>query len=161
MSEKLQIALASDHAGFALKEKVRNYLTSKGVEVHDLGPSSPGSVDYPEYAETVATEVAGHQADSGILVCGTGLGMSVAANKVPGIRALPCNDTLSAHFARAHNNGNILSMGARLVDEATMQKVVDTWLATPFEGPEGAGRCGTRRSPWATSRFYGIIVTIN
>ena len=134
MAEKLQIALASDHAGFELKEKVRNYLTSKGVEVHDLGPNSTASVDYPEYAEKVATEVTNHEADSGILVCGTGLGMMLAANKVPGIRALPCNDTISAHFARSHNNGNILSMGARLIDEATMQKVVDTWLATPFEG---------------------------
>ena len=134
MSEKIQIALASDHAGFELKEKVRDYLTSKGVEVHDLGPNSTASVDYPEYAEKVASQVAGHEADSGILVCGTGLGMMLAANKVPGIRALPCNDTISAHFARSHNNGNILSMGARLIDEATMQKVVDTWLETPFEG---------------------------
>jgi ribose 5-phosphate isomerase B len=132
--EKTHIALASDHAGFALKERVRAYLMRKGIEVRDLGPPSAESVDYPDYAEKVVGQVAHGQADIGILVCGTGLGMSLAANKVPGIRALPCNDTVSAHFARAHNNGNVLTMGSRLLDEATMEKVVDTWLATPFEG---------------------------
>ena len=134
MSEKKPIALAADHAGFALKEKVREYLTAKGIEVRDFGPRSAERVDYPDYAEKVAVQVAEGQADSGVLVCGTGLGMALAANKVPGIRALPCNDTISAHFARAHNNGNILTMGGRLLDEATMQKIVDVWLATPFEG---------------------------
>ncbi len=134
MPDKTHIALASDHAGFELKEKVRAYLTRKGFDVQDLGPQSAASVDYPDYAEKVAGQVAHGQVDIGILVCGTGLGMSLAANKVPGIRALPCNDTVSAHFARAHNNGNVLTMGSRLLDEATMQKVVDTWLATPFEG---------------------------
>jgi len=132
--EKKPIALASDHAGFPLKEKIREYLIRKGIEVQDLGAHSLARVDYPDYAEKVAVQVAGGQADCGILVCGTGLGMALAANKVPGIRALPCNDTISAHFARAHNNGNILTLGGRLLDEATMQKIVDTWLATPFEG---------------------------
>jgi len=134
LAEKKPIALASDHAGFPLKEKVREYLVRKGLEVQDLGAHSLERVDYPDYAEKVAVQVAAGQADCGILVCGTGLGMSLAANKVPGIRALPCNDTISAHFARAHNNGNILALGARLLDEATMQKIIDTWLATPFEG---------------------------
>lgn len=134
MPEKKTIALASDHAGFPLKEKVREYLLRKGVEVQDLGTHSTDRADYPAFAEKVAVQVAGGQADCGILVCGTGLGMMMTANKVPGIRALPCNDTISAHFARSHNNGNILAMGARLLDEATMQKVVDIWLATPFEG---------------------------
>lgn len=140
MPENNQIALASDHAGFALKEKVREYLTRKGIAVRDLGTNSPASVDYPDYAEKVARQVAGGQAGFGILVCGTGLGMMLAANQVPGIRALPCNDTISAHFARAHNNGNVLTLGSRLLDEATMEKVVDTWLSTPFEG----GRHATR-----------------
>ncbi|HMD86136.1 MAG TPA: ribose 5-phosphate isomerase B [Terriglobia bacterium] len=134
MPEKKPIALASDHAGFPLKEKVREYLIRKGLEVQDLGTHSLDRVDYPDYAEKVAGQVAGGHADCGILVCGTGLGMALAANKVPGIRALPCNDTISAHFARAHNNGNILTLGGRLLDEATMQKIIDTWLATPFEG---------------------------
>ena len=134
MPENKPIALASDHAGLPLKEKVREYLLRKGVEVQDLGTYSPERVDYPDYAEKVAAQVAGGQADCGILVCGTGLGMMLAANKVPGIRALPCNDTISAHFARSHNDGNILTLGARLLDEATMQKIIDVWLATPFEG---------------------------
>jgi RpiB/LacA/LacB family sugar-phosphate isomerase len=138
--EKIQIALASDHAGFPLKEKVREYLRSKGIAVRDLGTNSADSVDYPDYAEKVAWQVARGQADCGILVCGTGLGMMLAANQVPGIRALPCNDTISAHFARAHNNSNVLTLGSRLLDEATMEKVVDTWLATPFEGGRHAER---------------------
>jgi ribose 5-phosphate isomerase B len=134
MPEKIQIALGSDHAGFPLKEKVREYLKRKGIVVRDLGTNSLDSVDYPDYAEKVAQQVAQGEAGCGILICGTGLGMMLAANQVPGIRALPCNDTISAHFARAHNNGNILTMGGRLLDEATMEKIVDTWLATPFEG---------------------------
>jgi ribose 5-phosphate isomerase B len=131
---KIHIALGSDHAGFQLKEKVREYLARRGAEVRDLGTHSPDSVDYPDYAEKVACQVADHQVDYGILVCGTGMGMMLAANKIPGIRAIPCQDTISAYFARAHNDGNILTLGGRLLDEATMQKVVDTWLATPFEG---------------------------
>jgi ribose 5-phosphate isomerase B len=130
----MKIALAADHAGFPLKEKVRQYLLSKGLEVEDYGPLSLDPVDYPDFAEKVATRVAAKQADYGVLVCGTGLGMALAANKIPGVRATPCNDTLSAHFARAHNDGNVLTMGGRLVDEGAMQKIVDTWLATPFEG---------------------------
>jgi len=131
---KIQIALGSDHAGFRLKEKVREYLARRGAEVRDLGTESPEAVDYPDYAERVARQVANGQVDCGILVCGTGVGMMLAANKVPGIRAIPCNDTISAYFARAHNDGNILTLGSRLLDEATMEKIVDTWLATPFEG---------------------------
>jgi ribose 5-phosphate isomerase B len=134
LAKEVKVAVAADHAGFPLKEKVREFLRSKGIEVEDLGPSSLDSVDYPDFAEKVATKVVAHQVDYGVLVCGTGLGMMLAANKIPGIRAIPCNDTLSAHFARAHNNGNVLTMGGRLLDEATMQKVVDTWLSTPFEG---------------------------
>jgi ribose 5-phosphate isomerase B len=134
MPEKIQIALGSDHAGFPLKEKVREYLKRKGIAVRDLGTNSLDSVDYPDYAEKVAQQVAQGEASCGILICGTGLGMMLAASRVPGIRALPCNDTISAHFARAHNNGNVLTMGGRLLDEATMEKIVDTWLATPFEG---------------------------
>jgi len=130
----MKIALAADHAGFALKEKVREYLQSKGLAVEDCGPPSADPVDYPDFAEKVARRVAARQADYGVLVCGTGLGMMLAANKVRGIRALPCADTLSAHFARAHNNGNVLTLGGRLLDESSMQKIVDTWLSTPFQG---------------------------
>jgi ribose 5-phosphate isomerase B len=134
VSEKRRIALAADHVGFALKEKVREYLQSKGLEVEDFGPSSAEPVDYPDFAEKVATRVAAKQADYGVLVCGTGLGMMLAANKVPGIRAVPANDTLAARTAREHNDANVLTMGSRMIDEATMKKVVDTWLSTEFAG---------------------------
>jgi ribose 5-phosphate isomerase B len=134
LAEQIRIALAADHAGFALKEQVREYLVSKGYEVEDHGPAAADSVDYPDFAEKVATRVAAQEATFGVLVCGTGLGMAMAANKVPGVRAATCNDTLSAHFARAHNNANVLTMGGRLTDEATAQKILDVWLTTPFEG---------------------------
>ncbi len=134
MSAKIRIALGADHAGFALKERVRAYLAEKGCEAEDLGPTTPERVDYPDYAGQVAARVAANQADYGFLMCGTGLGVAIAANKVRGIRAATCNDTLSAYFARAHNDANVLAMGGRLTDEATARKIVDIWLSTPFEG---------------------------
>lgn len=100
----------------------------------DHGPATADSVDYPDFAEKVANQVAAKEADYGVLACGTGLGVAIAANKVGGIRAATCNDTLSAHFARAHNDANILTMGGRLADESTARKILDTWFSTPFEG---------------------------
>jgi ribose 5-phosphate isomerase B len=132
--------VGADHAGFALKERVRDYLESKGFEVEDHGPATLEPVDYPDYAEKVAASVAAKDADFGVLMCGTGLGVAMAANKVPGIRAATCNDTLSAYFARAHNDANVLAMGGRLTDEATARKIVDTWLSTEFEGGRHARR---------------------
>lgn len=134
MTRKLKIALGSDHAGFALKEKISEYLTRQGYEVEDQGPLTYEPVDYPDFAEKVAARVAAKQADYGVLVCGTGIGVAITANKVPGIRAATCNDTLSAHFARAHNDANVLALGGRLADPATTEKILDTWFATPFEG---------------------------
>jgi ribose 5-phosphate isomerase B len=134
LAAKTRIALGADHAGFRLKEKVRDYLTKKGYEVEDQGPATPDPVDYPDLAEKVAARVAAKEADYGVVVCGTGLGVAMAANKIPGIRAATCNDTLSAHFARAHNDANVLALGGRLADEATAEKILDTWFATPFEG---------------------------
>jgi ribose 5-phosphate isomerase B len=136
----MRIAVGADHAGFALKERVRDYLESKGFEVEDLGPATLEPVDYPDYAEKVAARVAAQEADFGVLMCGTGLGVAIAANKVPGIRAATCNDTLSAYFARAHNDANVLTMGGRLTDEATARKIVDIWLSTEFEGGRHARR---------------------
>jgi ribose 5-phosphate isomerase B len=134
LRDKLRIAVGSDHAGFPLKEKVREYLVSKGYEVEDHGTESPESVDYPDYAERVATRVAAKEVSFGVVVCGTGVGVSISANKVPGIRAAPCNDTLTARLAREHNDANILALGGRIVDEATARKILDTWIATPFAG---------------------------
>lgn len=136
----MRIAVAADHAGFRLKEQVRNYLVSKGIEVEDLGPFSTDLVDYPDFAEKVAARVAAGEVGFGVLVCGTGLGMAMAANKVPGVRAATCNDTLSAHFARHHNDANVLALGGRLVDPATAEKILDIWLTTPFEGGRHARR---------------------
>jgi ribose 5-phosphate isomerase B len=130
----MKIALAADHVGFALKEKVREYLKSQGLEVEDYGTSNAEPVDYPDFAEKVATQVAAKHADYGVLVCGTGIGMMLAANKVPGIRAVAANDTISARMAREHNNANVLTMGGRMIDAATMRQIVDTWLSTPFAG---------------------------
>jgi ribose 5-phosphate isomerase B len=130
----MKIAVAADHAGFALKQQVLEYLESRGVEVEDCGPQDAEPVDYPDFAEKVAGKVAAKQAGCGVLVCGTGIGMMLAANKVPGIRAVAANDTLSARMAREHNDANVLTMGARLIDAATMRRVIDAWLATPFAG---------------------------
>jgi ribose 5-phosphate isomerase B len=132
--EKIKIALGADHAGFALKEKVREYLLSKGHEVEDHGTDSTEAVDFPDFAERVANRVAAHEVTFGVLVCGTGLGMELAANKVPGIRATPCHDTLSARMAREHSNANVLTLGGRLIDEARARRILDTWLSTPFGG---------------------------
>ena len=140
MAEKLRIAVGSDHAGFHLKESVRDYLKKKGFEVEDLGTNSTESVDYPDYAVKVARRVAAKQADFGVLMCGTGLGVAITANKIHGVLAAPCNDTLSAQLARSHNNANILTMGGRLTDAATAEKIVDSWLATSFLGGRHARR---------------------
>jgi ribose 5-phosphate isomerase B len=120
--------------GFALKEKVLEYLESQGLEVEDYGPSNAEPVDYPDFAEKVAARVAAKQADYGVLVCGTGIGMMLAANKVPGIRAVAADNTICARMAREHNNANVLTLGGRMVDAAAMRQIVDTWLSTPFAG---------------------------
>ncbi len=134
MTDKIRIALGADHGGFELKEKVRHYLAGKGHLVADLGTNSADSVDYPDFARKVAEHVAAHAADFGIVICGTGLGVAMTANKVRGIRAAPCNDTISARFARSHNDANVLTMGGRLIDPATAEKILDIFLSTPFEG---------------------------
>lgn len=134
MPEKPKIAVGSDHAGFALKERVREYLKGQGFEVEDCGVHSSSPADYPDYAEKVATRVAGGRAAWGVVVCGTGLGVAIAANKIPGVRAATCNNTLLARFAREHNNANVLAMGGRMVDEAQARKILDTWMATEFAG---------------------------
>lgn len=134
MEETIRIALGADHAGFPLKEKVREYLLSKGYEVEDQGTDSSESVDYPDFAERVATGVAEKAVNFGVVVCGTGVGVAIAANKVPGIRAAACTETITASLAREHNNANVLTLGGRVVDEAMARKIIDTFLSTPFGG---------------------------
>ena len=136
----MKIALGADHAGFELKEKLKGYLQQKGITVDDRGTRSPEAVDYPDYARLVGEDVINKRADFGILVCGSGIGMSIAANKVPGIRAVNAHDETEAHLAREHNNANVLALAGRFMDEATAHKIIDKWLATPFAG----GRHGRR-----------------
>jgi ribose 5-phosphate isomerase B len=130
----MRIRIGSDHAGFELKELVRIHLQAQGNAVTDEGPASTDSVDYPVYAERVARAVASGQADFGVLVCGTGLGMGIAANKVHGVRAVQISDPEFARMARMHNDANVVTLAGRHTDIATAERIVDTFLTTAFEG---------------------------
>lgn len=129
-----KIAIGADHAGFELKEKVKLVLKELGYEVVDFGTNSTDSVDYPLIAKALATSVATKNPQRGILVCGTGIGMSIAANKVKGIIAALCHDVETAKLARKHNNSNILTIGGRTTDPEIVKDIVKTWLETEFEG---------------------------
>ena len=130
----LRIALGSDHAGFGLKEFVREHLSTRGIEVVDLGTDSTLSVDYPDYARKVCQAVLDGTAQGGILFCGTGLGMSIMANRFSGIRAALCHEHFTAQASRSHNDANVLALGARVIGTDIAREIVDTWLDTPFEG---------------------------
>lgn len=130
----MKIAIGSDHGGFQLKNAVIKHLEKKGIEVKDFGTLNEESCDYPEYSLQVAEAVVAKNFDFGILICGTGIGIGIAANKVPGIRAALCHDTFSAHATRQHNNANILTMGQRVVGEGLALDIVDTFLNSEFEG---------------------------
>ena len=132
--EKLKIALGCDHGGFDLKQRVIDYLKARDIEFEDFGIYIKEASDYPEIAKKVSVEVAKGKYDKGILICGTGIGMSIVANKFKGIRAALCCDTYSARVSRAHNNANILCIGARVVGEYLALDIVDTWLKSNFEG---------------------------
>ena len=128
------IALGCDHAGFQLKEKIKQHLQAQNLPVQDFGTFDENSVDYPDYALAVAKAVAAGTCEKGILICGTGIGIGIAANKVPGIRASLCHDLFSAKATREHNDSNILTMGARVVDEKLALEIADLWLKTEFAG---------------------------
>jgi len=130
----MKISIGADHAGFSLKQKIKRMLEQAGMEVDDRGTESTEPVDYPDFARRVGEEVARGQANCGILVCGTGIGMAIAANKVPGVRAANVTTEREAILSRAHNDANILALGARLVEEPVALKIVDIWLHTQFEG---------------------------
>jgi ribose 5-phosphate isomerase B len=129
----LRIHLGSDHAGFPLKEQVKGYLESQGHVVTDVGAHSEDSVDYPVLAEAVGRAVVSGEADLGILVCGTGLGMAIAANKVDGVRAVQATDPEFARMARLHNDANVLTLAGRYTDLATNERIIDAFLGTTFE----------------------------
>ena len=130
----LKLAVASDHGGFALKEKVKEHLVQRGFEVDDLGTHSEESVDYPVYGKACGEAVASGKADLGVVVCGTGIGISIAANKVKGIRCGLCTSVEMAHLTKQHNNANILALGGRTTEPELALKIVDEWLDTEFEG---------------------------
>jgi ribose 5-phosphate isomerase B len=130
----MKIALGADHAGFELKEKIKQHLVSSGIQVDDEGTNSGESVDYPDFARRVGESVVQKRADLGILVCGTGIGMSMSANKVAGIRAANVSSEFEAEMAREHNDANVLALGARVIDEPMAVKIVDKWLQTAFAG---------------------------
>lgn len=133
-SIKSPIIMGCDHAAFALKENLKQFIKENGIEVHDVGAHNTDSVDYPDYAFKVAGEVSSGNFSRGILLCGTGIGMSIAANKFLHVRAALCNDLFSAIMSRRHNNSNVLVMGGRVIGDVLAREIVSAWLDTPFEG---------------------------
>ena len=133
-SDKPKIAIGADHAGFHAKEAVKKFLAAQGYDVDDVGTSSEESVDYPDFARQVAERVAAGRAQIGILTCGTGIGMAITANKVPGIRAAVVHDIMTAHLAREHNDANVLTFGARLLPDDQVIAIVREFLNTSFAG---------------------------
>lgn len=130
----MRIAIGSDHRGFQLKEQIIGMLRSKGHEVLDEGTCGAESVDYPDFAVLVAKKVSQGVAERGVLICGTGIGMAITANKFSGVRAAPCNDEVTAEISRRHNNLNVLCLSADMLSPRTVERMVEVWLATPFEG---------------------------
>lgn len=136
----MKISIASDHAGFEQKQVLRDYLAEKGHEVIDRGPDSDDRVDYPDFAAAVARDVADGVAEYGVLVCGTGIGMAVAANKIRGIRAVNCITAQFAELAREHNNANVITLSGRFVELKENERILDTFLSTVFGGGRHEGR---------------------
>lgn len=134
------LAIGSDHGGFELKEHIIKYLKDKGIECKDFGCYDENSVDYPDIAKKVCDAINNNECENGILVCGTGIGISIAANKIKGIRAAHCHDVYSAEMTKRHNNANVICMGGRVVGRELAFKIVDAWLGAEFEG----GRHQTR-----------------
>ena len=129
-----KICIASDHAGFKLKETIKDFLIAKNISIFDLGPMNENSVDYPDFAKKVANRIKANKSDIGILVCGSGTGMAISANKTKGIRAAVCYNVKSTTLSRLHNNANIISIGSRLTKKNIALKLVSLFLNTKFEG---------------------------
>lgn len=133
-STKAPIVLGSDHAAYPLKEEIKSFMEKKDLLVEDVGAHGPDSVDYPDFAVKIATMISSGQRDRGILLCGTGIGMSMVANRFSNVRAALCGDIYSAAMSRQHNNANILVLGARVIGPGLALDIVKTWLETPFDG---------------------------
>lgn len=134
------LAIGSDHGGYNLKEAIKKMLDEQGVKYRDFGTHSPSSVDYPDIASAVAHSVVAGECEKGILICGTGIGISIAANKIKGVRAALCHDEFSAQMSREHNNANILALGERVTGVGLALNIVDKWLKTDFAGGRHAVR---------------------
>lgn len=130
----MKVALGCDHAGYALKEVVTSLLNQEGHELLDEGTWSDESCDYPDFAERVALRVASGEAERGIIICATGVGMAMTANKIPGIRAAVCNDLYTARYSRLHNDANVLALGARVIGPGVAKEIASIWMQAPFEG---------------------------
>lgn len=137
-----KVALAADHAGFALKTELRDVLAEQGYETIDLGTDSEDSVDYPDFGRALGEAVAAGEAECGVLVCGTGIGISIAANRIAGVRAAVCHDVTTARLARLHNDANVLAVGSRIVGSEVARDCLRTFLETDFEGGRHARRVG-------------------
>jgi ribose 5-phosphate isomerase B len=135
-----KIAIGADHAGFAEKEKIKKTLDELGIEYEDVGTYSLESVDYPDFSQKVGEKIESGEAEKGILVCGSGIGVAIAANKMRGVRAAQAWNEETARLSRQHNNANILTIGARVIPETEIPKIVRAWLETDFEGGRHAGR---------------------
>ncbi|MBO7197540.1 MAG: ribose 5-phosphate isomerase B [Tidjanibacter sp.] len=136
----MKIAIGCDHAAFSFKEEIRNYLAEKGHEPVDKGCYSPERADYPDHGIAVGEAVASGECERGVVICGSGIGISIAANKVKGVRCALCSEPLSAKLSRNHNDANVLAMGARLIGLEMGKAIVDTWLEAEFEGGRHSGR---------------------
>lgn len=130
----MKIAIGSDHGGYELKEIIKKHLQEKGFDIKDFGTDSTESTDYPDFAEAVGKAVANKELEKGILICGTGIGISIAANKIPGVRCGLVSDCFSARSTRQHNDANIIALGGRVVGPGLALDIVDTWLGSEFEG---------------------------
>ena len=136
----MKIAVASDHRGYVVKGKILAMVAALGHEALDFGPENSESVDYPDYASKVARAVSNQEVDRGILICGSGMGMCIVANKFDGVRAAPCHDDLTAEMSRLHNDSNVLCLSADLLGDRLVNRMVEIWLATEFEGGRHARR---------------------
>lgn len=136
----MKIAIGSDHRGWEVKRRLIVLLQQEGHTVNDFGPESRENVDYPDFAFRVGQAIRAGEAERGILICGTGIGMTIAANKVPGVRAAPCHDSITAEMSRRHNDANVLCISADLLGEELIERMVRIWLTTEFEGGRHARR---------------------
>lgn len=144
----MKIVVGSDHAAYELKEAIKEKLINEGHEVIDVGCDSPESVDYPKYGHAVGRTVASGEAERGIAVCGSGIGISIACNKVPGIRAALCTSVEMAEMCRRHNNANVVCMGARMISQELAFAIIDTWMTTDFEAGKHLRRINEIEDIW-------------